>query len=265
MAEILARLHGAPERLLSSSRLKAAILDYQPGDGRSRESAERSYRRDRRALVARGLVQTDVTTRRTPNREGVQALFVGKPTDWELTAIEHAAIRRARRLHPSAPPPTTTGRSAWGARLDVAMDALRVLEEHGDWMSGAELAKEMQRPVELVIAAVRELNLVETGATSVFLHTLDVCLYDDEIDEEWAPGEVLVCAARNDASHRPRGGYGLDILGRFAYTADETRDRLGLIALALDEPGADTNVAALESAQRKLEQWHAHLEQARAA
>src|SRR4051794_15187023 len=101
MAAILKMLRRAPEQLLPSQAFWDAIPDY--GGGAS--SGRRKYRHDIAALVDRGLVYSDISHPRTPNRAGVQLRFLGKPTDWELTAREHAAVRAAAGRHRRAAPP----------------------------------------------------------------------------------------------------------------------------------------------------------------
>lgn len=66
-------------------------------------------------------------------------------------------------------------------------------------------------------------------------------------------------ATRNPTStNRPLFGYGLTALGRFAYTATETADRLALIERALSDAG-DLDTDALRRAQWKLTQWKRRL------
>src|SRR4051794_37573828 len=137
MAAILDLLYRAGDRPIRSQELWDAIPDYQAGA----ESGRRQYRHDIRALVRRGLVTTDLTTRWTPNRTGVRRRFIGKPEDWRLTTREHAALRMAVWRHRTVPPPPTTeGRDQHGTSLDVAMDAVRILEQHGDWTSIGDVA-----------------------------------------------------------------------------------------------------------------------------
>lgn len=161
MAAILAILQNAPDHVLPSSALWAVSLDYRAGE----PSGRRQYRRDLHALVARGLIATDISNHRTPQRTGVRLLFIGKDTDWELTAEEHAALRAARERHPRPFPGTTDGRDNRGTDLDLAMDAVRVLEEGREWMMIADLAAELRQPAERVVRALRELLSVDANTT----------------------------------------------------------------------------------------------------
>jgi hypothetical protein len=251
MAAMLAMLQNAPGHLLPSRALWAVSADYQAG----LPSGRRQYRRDVGALVARGLIETDMSTDRTPQRTGVRLLFIGKDTDWELTAEEHAALRAARERHPRPFAGTTDGRDNRGTDLDLAMDAVRILEEAGEWMMIADLAAELRQPAESVVRALRELLSVDTNDGSVYRGLLDLGDFDEHSYAELPVERMRATAARNPRStQRPLSGYGLTALGRFAYTATETADRLALIERALADPG-DMDEAALRRAHWKLKQW----------
>lgn len=255
MAAILAMLQDAPGHLLQSSALWAVSPDYQGGD----PSGRRQYRRDVHALVARGLIETDIITGRTPQRTGVRLLFIGKDTDWELTAEEHAALRGARERHPRPFVGTTDGRDTRGTDLDLAMDAVRILEEAGEWMMIADLAAELGQPAESVVRALRELLSVDADDDSVYRELLDLGEYDEVTDEELPVEQMRAAATRDHTStKRPLFGYGLAALGRFAYTATETADRLTLIECALADPG-DIDTDALRRARWKLQKWERRL------
>lgn len=260
MAAILALVRAAPDQLLASSEIWALIPDYDRGE----PSGRRLYRLDLRALVNRGLVEADVSTDRTPRRTGVRARFVGKPEQWELTSAEHHALRLARRRRPGRAPSVTEGRDGRGTDLDVANDALRVLEESGEWMSGAEVAAELGCSAEQVIAGLAEIDMVEVGGDCVLDEAVDMERFDEETDEPLPPAAVMLCVSRNQRSpNRPLRGHGLDRMGRFAYTRAETADRLALIENALSDPAEGMDVASLEAARRKLSMWAAHLDAGR--
>lgn len=262
MAAVLSLLQGAgTDHLLASNELWAAIPDYADGE----PSGRRQYRRDLHALKARGLVQTDVTTERTPRRTGVRLRFIGKPKDWELTDTEHVALRAARSGHRgTAPLQVTQGRDEHGSALDLAMDALRPLEEHGEWMTCGALAVELARPPAVILAALRELFTLDIEGRSLFDGVLLIEEFDEDSDERLPAEQVLMLAERNPTSTKhPLRGYGLDTLGRFAYTAAETAEALRIIDAELASLASADEADDLRTARRKLGNWAEHLNAAK--
>jgi hypothetical protein len=204
----------------------------------------------------------------------VKLRFIGKPSDFHLTGEEHAALRRARAvLGDLAPVPVTAGPSErGGSGLDTLTAAVRVLEEHGDEMTLADLAAELGRDPADVLAAVEQGWLLDAGPDETrVLGDLDV-LYDDEGDEAlWSadspqptrdadPKLVRVSVLRPSRGKGTLRHTGLAALGRFAYTAEETQERLTLIARAVAEQPGVVDVDALEAAAVKLRGWAHHLQ-----
>lgn len=258
MAAILRLLYENRQWNATPSRdLWNAISDYDSGG----ESGRRLYRLDISALVARGLIVSGVTTDSTPARTGVRLRFVAKPADLELSAGEHAALRAARARYSAAPPmvPTTDGRTRRGTRLDLAMDALRILDEERQEMALPDLADELREPALEVLAALRELDDVPIEAVSHFWLLL-IDDWDDKTGKALPLEQIRVLAERPEAWDTDvLREAGLGSVGRFAYTASETVDRLELIELALADPELGSERVELLCARCKLEQWSRHL------
>jgi len=197
----------------------------------------------------------------------VQLRFIGKPKDWELTSREHAALRQAReRLGVGSPMPVTDGRGGRGAEdLDLIMDALRVLEEHGDEMPLPELADHLRVPMPQLKRALEAAWTLTAGvAQATALPDFELQVLADDLDSDGndiqLPDEgVRVEVIRAHDERRPLRGRSLDGLGRFAYTAGETTDRLALVEAALAAHDPDLDAEALFCVRNKLTQWAAHL------
>ena len=270
MLQVLWLLNRAPGGTLQSHELWRAIREYQ--DGAS--SGRRLYRMDLASLKARGLVLSGQTTRGIANREAVVLRALDKPRNLHLSAREHAALRAARdSFEDLTPVPVTTGPGTrGGAALDTLTAAVRVLEEHGDDMLLSDLAAEVGRDSPTVLAALQQASLLHVGDDEEFV-LADLHILCDDEDEEapWAeeetcldpaaadPKRVSVVVLRGVDTRRPLVNAGLAALGRFAYTMDETQERLALIdrALAARLPAMDEY--ALRDAKDKLERWAHHL------
>lgn len=273
MVQILGMLAAAePDRVLQSSQLWAAIPEYDEG----RPSGRRLYRLDIASLSARGLIRSGQQTRTIGNREAVKLRFVAKLEDFHLNGREHTALRQARRLlgELGQVPVTTGPRARGGAALDLLTAAVRVLEEHGDEMTLAELAEELQQDARMVLAALEQGWMLDTddGSPPV-LGDLDILYGDDEDDDApWDtdstgnggrvldPKHVRVSVLRPVRRKDTLKHTGLAALGRFAYTPAETRERLTLIERALTERPTEVDVDALQEAGRKLRRWAEHLQ-----
>jgi hypothetical protein len=263
MATILRMLRDAGGYPVESQKLWDAIPDYQGGAPTGR----RYYREDIGELKSRGLIRSGISTHNMPLHNGVALRLIGKPTDWHLTKPEHEALRIARRRR-SGPLPSAV---AHGTRprsdLDIAMSAFRVLEEHDEWMTVDALAEELHYPLTWVFAVLMDIWRTEIRCDPLFAGVLDIKpikdgerIEDDDWDSD--PERVQVRVERKPHAQRQSRWarlYGTDSIGRFAYTADETSDRLALIEAELNDPGEDTDTEALSSAQRKLTNWSAHL------
>lgn len=255
MALILKLLGDADGRTVSSEDLRKAIPEYRGPVG---SAGQRRFERDKEELRDRGLIESDLSVPGARRRKGVRLRRVDKPSSWELTVREHAAVRRARQRSAGPIPSVSDGGSSRGAGLGTALDALRVLEEHGGVMSGAELAAELHIRVESVVRALRELHTANVGIDYLFDTVLILDLFEDsDVDEppERQPANVTAMVKRTGDSTRPLHGAGLSALGRFAYSAGETRDRLAAIDTAREERHPDDDLDALESARAKLVSW----------
>lgn len=256
MATILRILRAADGHPVESKTLWDAIPDYQGGAATGR----RCCREDLLELRNRGLIISGIKTHNMPLGNGVQLRLIRKHTDYHLTKREHVALRGARRRR-SGPLPSAVAR---GRRrrsdLDIAMSALRVLEEHDAWMTADALAEELQHPVTWVVAVLMDIWWTEVRCEPLFAGVLDIEGYGE--DWESAPERVRVRVKRkpyDQQQGRLSRLYGTDSIGRFAYTAEEASDRLAIIEAELNDPRDDTDTEALASAQRKLAHWLAHL------
>jgi hypothetical protein len=279
MSQILHLLNQArPDHTVSSQQIWDRVPEYDEG----RASGRRLYRMDVAALEARGLIRTGVTTPAIPNRQAVVGRFVGKPADFHLTEAEHRAVRHARRLVAAhGPVPVTDGPAQHGgAAFDLLLTAVRILEEHGDEMTLAELSTELRREPADVVFALHQGWMLESGPDNdEVLGDLDI-QYDEGSEENgqdnnegelWSPDVPDRDWARADPKRvlvrvlKPVGkvtllNSGLSALGRFAYTREETAERLAVIARALSERPAGLDRAVLTAAERKLRGWAAQLE-----
>lgn len=233
----------------NSGDLRGRIADYEG------ESGDRLYRMDLRALRSRGLVRTGIVTPQTPRGEGVRAVELSKPQAFVLSEEEHSALQAARDRFRDEQPmaPSTDGRDGRAAPLDLAMDAIRILEEKRDWVTIQNLATELSARPEVLIRALRDMpdddNL-----------TLLIDEFDEVTDEPLDSAEIRVYVERpslwGDGALR---SVGIGQFGRFAYTEAETGDRLQLIERGLADPELANLHGHLSTAQRKLERWARHL------
>lgn len=245
MLTVLDRLRRDPLRTWHVDFLRKGVGGYE-----DTASGDRNWQFDSQALRARGLIKTGISTPATPRRTGVKYALPAKPDDLHLTVEEHAALVAARRAQGiSGMPNPLAGDTPRGGPLETLAEALRRLEEQGNWTTVGDLARAMgQRPARLL----KTLELawcLDVDGRSVFDNRLSI---DD--DGELSAAQVLVCVLRRDDPEAPLRGRGLAVLGAGAYTLEEIADRLALIedALAGDPPG---DAAALKSARSKLLRW----------
>lgn len=273
IAQLLAALHGARGRTVTTDHLRNKIAAYREG-----EPGRRRLQRDLNVLGARGLVVTAITDDIAGNRDGVRLVRCDKPALWHLNVQEHAVLTRARRefrrgaLTVSALP---DGPDSPEVRaLDELMRLLRIVEEHGanqghaqaDPMRVGELAGLLGVTRDRVVDLIREADdLRDTGLFPGLLVAYGEDSDTDELGEELAAdNDDVTAVAIIRTAARPRSnptlGLGLDELGRFAYTARECRDRLDLLREARDAWGPeDPDDFKVERAYFKLESWFSSL------
>ena len=249
MLMVLARLRTHPTRIWRAQDLRRDIPEYSDHDG------DRNWQYDLRALRARGMVKTGITRRDTPQRTGVQYALPIKPINLYLSEQEHAALIEARRARGATDQPGPLDRDTRrGRHLATIAEALRRLEECGEWMTVGDLAHSMgERPDRLWrdLKRVWFLDLAP-GTGSIDLLKVEDC--------ELRPSRIRVCVWRKNDPRRPLHRAGLDLLGVGAYTLEETIERLDLIEDVLSG-GLPGDAAALESAKTKLLQWRDQLTQ----
>lgn len=253
---ILRHLKDAKDSGAVDTATSAAIQHNMAGVYQG-QSGKRKWRRDIQTLRDRSLVETDLP----PNRTGIQLRGGRKPERLHLTVEEHEAINRARiSLRAGISTVSPLGLAADGAReeLDEVTRILRFLEENGDEVSLAQLARGLddseQRAFELVDALTADGVFADGLVASV-----EFGYDDDDDDDNLRPSTVWVLRGR-DRRH-PTRGRGMDELGFFPYSLAETNDRIALIerALAADHQSSLRMCEALESAHRKLSEWREEL------
>jgi hypothetical protein len=274
MAALLRRLARAEGRLVSTVELRRLCPDDYGADenmaSKEIEARARTFRRDIEHLRRRGFIETGFTALRADmdNRQGVRLRrHVEKNPALHLTPREHGALNRARaRLRPG--PALVEVLPGRGKPLDVALAVVRYLEEQGTgWASGRHLADILDMPVGRLLAALDPLveNPVRDPAPErPVVDELQVERQFDPVTEEIVGFRVRIAEARSSRrpgrSVSPTYGRGMHHVGRFAYTPVETRERLSLIAEAMEDPEtAATDVLTLHRAGDKLRQWHLDL------
>jgi len=246
LVAILAVLRRA-RRVLPASEVQDRVGDY----GGDPSAAERKWRRDIRILRERGLLATDLTTRTTPNRDGLALVRHVKPQLYELTEDEHATLRRARRevgTTRSAPSPVPVSgdlaesAGTAGGDLERAAQLVRYLEDVG-LFPGLVLHYPSSLGVGETDDAGAERLAAEAGAITLV---------------------SLLRLARYDGTGSPTRGRGLDEIGRFAYSLPEVEDRLRLIETITQawagRPERRADVDRLDSVRWKLESWRSELQ-----
>lgn len=245
-------------RVVDAGEVRATIGAYEGDAGR------RMFRRDLRWLRDRGLVESDLSTTEVPNRKGLRRRFVGKPTDLELSHLEHAALERARdRIRPG--PAAAAVLEPSGVReLDLVVRLVRYVEEHEQDVPIAGLAEALgATDAELLAVVARVDDDLEGGVGRFTYLRLDYADDDpDDITAEPQPISIGLLRAQisSGGTRSPVRDRGLAALGFFPYSLTETDERLSLIA----EARAGSEVRAgdrqpLESAAIKLRQWRANL------
>ncbi len=236
----------------TSTRIQELMGVVYAGD-----AGDRKWRRDIRILRERGLIETDLP----PNRTGICLRVPAKPQRLHLTVEEHAAINRARRLlRPgiSTVSPLEPASGAAGLEIDEVTRVLRFVEENGDEVELGQLAQWLgvsERQVcELLDVLTREGVFREGIVASV-----QFGYSGDETDDEPLPDTVSLFRGRVDP-RSPMRWRGMDQLGFFPYSLQETEDRLALIDEALAADGIPDDLdPALHSARRKLGEWKCEL------
>ncbi len=251
MLTVLYRLSGRPGRVWEAEDLRRGISGYE-----NTVNGDRNWQFDSRSLRARGLIKTGITKRHTPRRTGVQYALPSKPDYLHLSAQEHAALVEARKNRGTTEMPNPLGQaSSRGNAMSTIADALRRVEERGEWTTIGDLAREMNprdpRPVRL-LAQLQSAWCLEVDSYSLLDRVLQI--EDSEEEAELPASRVRVWVVRGSDDQGPLLGKGLAHLGIGAYTLDEVTERLSLIedVLAGTLPG---DAAVLATAKSKLLQW----------
>jgi hypothetical protein len=234
----------------SSSRIRERMGDVYEGT-----AGARMWRRDIRTLRDRGLIESDLSTRLTPNRKGIRLRIPPKPERLHLTAGEHQAINRAREaLRPGISAVSPLGAPGAGRNdIDYTARIIRHLEENEDEVELAQLSLWLELPE----SRVHELVDVLTNESVVAGGLVCSVEFGYSADEETEDLPETVRVFRGQLGRQsPTRGVGMDELGFFPYSLTETEDRLSLIdeALHADVMAGDER-GFLLSARRKLRQW----------
>jgi len=255
MLMVLARLRKDPTRIWPVEVLRRDISGYEDN-----ASGDRNWQYDAAALRVRGLIETTITSPHTQRRTGVRYALPIKPGNLHLSEREHAALMEARRIRGASEIPSPlAGDPVRGKYIATIAEALRRLEERGDWTRVGDLAGEMGLDAAWLWERLKLAWCLEVSPGSGSLRIFDV--EDCDGDRERRPSEVQVCVVRGSDPQRPLHAAGLALLGVGAYTMEETAERLDLIedVLAGKLPG---DVDVFESAKAKLLKWREILNQA---
>ncbi|TSD99787.1 hypothetical protein FOS14_11095 [Skermania sp. ID1734] len=218
----------------------------------------RMWRRDIRTLRDRGLIETDLSTRMTPNRTGIRLRVPAKPERLHLTGREHAAISRARRALRGTISSVSPLRPRESPRhgIDDASRILRFLEENDEEVELGQLSSWLNLPqrdvYELIDALTRE-DVINRGVVTSIEFGYDV--------DETADLPTTVRVFRGSVRcQSPTRGCGMDELGFFPYSLPETEDRLSLIDEALSKLALEgPERQLLSQARAKLTEWRVNL------
>ncbi len=258
----------ATERLLSilEALSKRGVVSSQNvkltagyGDG---ESEERKFRRDKKILRDRGLIETDITTREIPNRKGMRrGRLRVKPPDLALTEEEHAAIWDVRERLRSYPGALTPYDGSGTSDLDLLMAMFRFLEERVDDCLVSEVAQGIGAEVPVVRRLVDD-HLEFTGdgkAKTMLVPGVEDGADPDDPTVDWPVVSLEWGDVRNSRDRRRRAGLGQ--FGFFPYSRAEVEERLDLIGRGLELDGLDAGVkGALRTAEIKLGRWRDQLD-----
>jgi DNA-binding MarR family transcriptional regulator len=255
-----------------------SLAPHLRDDATAQDTARHRLKSDIDRLIARGLV-TRVVPRghadsdRPQDRSAVRLEVPVKPTSLMLTPEEHSVLRRARAaLRPGVPEPSPIAMNqARQDRGDRAARVLRYLEEHPEPVTPRELAASLGLTPRQVGELLRELSRLDRMND----YALGVAFEYDEVDDDMADDvdprheagadilTVCLITPRERATDRSRVvGSGLGNVGRFAYTAEETRERLSLIQEAMRTwaPEGTRDNDLLWHARTKLREWLEMLE-----
>jgi hypothetical protein len=255
MLTVLARLRDRPTRIWPAEDLRRDIGGYE-----NSIAGDRNWQFDSRTLRDRGLIETSITSPHTPRRTGVRYALPIKPGNLYLSEGEHAALMAARRIRGAGEIPSPlAGDAVRGKYIAPIAEALRRLEESGDWMRVGDLAGDMGLDPAWLWDRLKRAWCLEVSPGSGSLRIFDV--EDCDGDQERRPSEVQVCVFRGDDPQHPLRDAGLALLGVGAYTKEETAERLELIedVLAGNLPG---DVEVFGSAKAKLLKWQEILNKA---
>jgi hypothetical protein len=255
-----------------------SLAPHRRADDTAQDTSRRRLKADIDRLIARGLV-TRVVPRghadsdRPQDRSAIRLRVPVKPASLMLTPDEHSVLRRARAaLRPGVPEPSPiTTNEARQDRGDRIARVLRYLEEHPEPVTPPELATSLGLTPRQVGELLRELSRLDRmndyalGVAFEYDETDDGT--DDEVDPRHEAGTdiltvCLITPRETVTDWSRRVGSGLGNVGRFAYTAEETQERLSLIdeAMRTWAPEGTRDNDVLWHARTKLREWLGMLE-----
>lgn len=267
--------HGT-HRVFSDEELMRAVPLYGTG-----ANSLRTLNHDKAALRARGLIVTGVAHPSGGRVQGTRrAGLVEKRQGLWLTVQEHEALRRARQVRadrhrfpvgPTSPPAQVLGRST--TAVDDALRLLRLIEEYGDEVPVEVVADCFdigeRRARNWLVQMVDGFDDVYDAFEVRYEQSFDDADYPADLSEGSDEAAVLddaepvvrAVALRSDwASRYPFAHTGTALLGLFGYSVQEIDERLGLIdEYRKSSPHAPALLAALASAEAKLQDWRAEL------
>ncbi|WP_432543015.1 hypothetical protein [Kineococcus sp. SYSU DK002] len=262
MAFILRLVSEPAPRVVSTHQLREKVPEYRDGT-----NGDRTLRRDLKELRVRGLIETGLTVApHALNRTGLRLKASMKGVDLRLNTDEHRALALARRRLQRGPL-RVGARSGRSRQFDLVLSVLRFLEEEflldegSAGPNGRQLAQDFGVPPQELRAALawfvanRTPNALEPEKSDQpVLDGFDVV--DVDLDDPESDFIVVLDAC-------PSTTAGLGALGRFAYTLEETDERLDLVdeVCRVDDAWGD---GPLRTAADKLSMWRSQLTRAHA-
>lgn len=247
-------------------RMRLPFYRWTPGNDREEKSQTELFQADVNRLIDRGLVRRlDVDATET-----IQLTIPEKPERLFLEEEEHQAMAQARRiLRPDAGPPLISpyrlsvsigeDQSIADNAMDVAWAVARYLEEMGGRITIAALAEylEAQGIPHASRVANKAFKILDFTSEYLALDAMDPGLEFEGTNRRNSGVLIQPGEPPRQRENRRHSYGGLNGISRQAYTPDEARERLELIAegLAPDGPLSDELKGPLRSAEYKINAW----------
>lgn len=247
-------------------RMRLPFYRWTPGNDKEEKSQTELFQADVNRLIARGLVRR----LGTESTDLVQLTIPEKPERLFLEEEEHQAMAQARLiLRPDAGPPLISpyrlsvsfgeDQTIADNAMDVAWAVARYLEEMGGQIEIAALAEylEAQGIPHASRVANKAFTILDYTSEHLALDAMDPGLEFEGTNRKNSGILIQPGEPPRQRENRRHSHGGLNGISRQAYTPDEARERLELIAegLAPDSPLSDELKGPLRSAKYKISDW----------